>query len=213
MIMGVIPARGGSKGIPKKNIRVVAGRPLIEWTIESAASSTLLSDFVVSTDSEEIGNVAQRMGAKVHWRPAHLASDEAKTIDVIQHIAVDFRDAQSFVVLQPTSPVRDVGLIDECIQRFQATGSDNLATGYYCKYLEFGTHNNVRRQDYTGFFYDDGNVYVLARALVEAGRWCGDKIERHVIARHQNFEIDDDVDLIIVECLLKRYLQSNISNS
>ena len=81
----------------------------------------------------------------------------------------------------------------------------NLATGYWCKYQEFGTHNNSRRQDCSGFFYDDGNVYVLDRSLIKKGLWFGNKIYRKVIRRYQNYEIDDEVDLFVLEALMKKY--------
>ena len=79
----------------------------------------------------------------------------------------------------------------------------NLATGFFCKIKEYGTHNNTRRQDYKGFFYDDGNVYVLDKKLVVDGSWCGINPCKYPIDRHMNYEIDDEVDFIIVESLLK----------
>ncbi len=203
--LAVIPARGGSKGIPKKNILSIRGKPLIAWSIEAACASASIDKAIVSTDSDEIAAVAREFGAEVLRRPAELATDEATTIAVIQHVAACIEDAQVFVVLQPTSPLRAPGLIDECVQIFETGGYDNLATGFCCKYREFGSHDNERRQDYQGFFYDDGNVYVLARKLVEQGRWYGNKIARHVIPRPMNYEIDDAVDLVVLDALLARY--------
>lgn len=202
----IIPARGGSKGIPRKNIRPIAGRPLIAWSIAAAKQAAGIDRVAVSTDDEEIGAVARDWGAEVLWRPAELATDEATTIATLQHIAQEQApDASTFVVLQPTSPLRDPDLIDQCLAVYRQGGHDSLATGFWCKYQEFGSHNNMRRQDYQGFFYDDGNVYVLDRGLVLAGRWFGDNIARHVIARHQNYEIDDDVDLVVLEALMTQY--------
>lgn len=204
--LAVIPARGGSKGLPRKNLRPLAGKPLIAWSIEAAKASAGIDRVAVSTEDAEIGAVAEARGAEVLWRPAALATDEATTVSVIQHIALkQAPEADTFVVLQPTSPLRDPGLVDGCLAAYRAGGHDNLATGFWCKYLAFGTHNNLRRQDYQGFFYDDGNVYILDRGLAVAGRWCGDRIARHVIAKHQNFEIDDEVDFAILECLMARY--------
>ena len=207
MRLGIIPARGGSKGLPGKNIREVVGKPLIAWSIEAGLAANTLDRLIVSTDSETVATVARAAGAEVLPRPAALATDEATTLSVLAHVAEEIPEATTFVVLQPTSPIRDRGLIDECIQLFEAGDFTNLATGFWCKCREFGTHNNMRRQDYKGFFYDDGNVYVLTRALIEQGRWFGDKICRHPVARHQNFEIDDEIDLVIVEALLRRYGQ------
>lgn len=203
--LAVIPARGGSKGLPGKNIRTVAGRPLIAWTIDAAKRSRLLDRVVVSTECAAIAEVATQCGCEVLMRPEALATDDATTIALMSHIASEAPDFDTFVVLQPTSPLRADGLIDACIAEFARGDVDNLATGYYCKMREFGSHNNGRRQDYQGFFYDDGSVYVLTRALVEDGRWFGERIGRHIISKEQCFEIDDEIDEIVLEALLNRY--------
>jgi CMP-N-acetylneuraminic acid synthetase len=210
MRLAIIPARGGSKGLPGKNIRHLYGKPLIAWSIESAQLATGVDRIIVSTDSDEIALVAREWGAEVLKRPADLATDEATTIAVMGHIAAEVPEAESFIVLQPTSPLRDKGLIDECIELYEQGQYSNLATGYWCKFQEFGSHNNMRRQDYKGFFYDDGSIYILSRFLVEQGLWHGENICRHVIARHQNFEIDDELDFVIIEALMKKYASLDI---
>lgn len=207
MRLAVIPARGGSKGLPGKNTRVLNGKPLIAWSIEAALASELVERVIVSTDSNEIAEIAIRFGAEVLKRPAELATDEATTIAVLEHIAKEIPDAAEIIVLQPTSPIRDEGLIDTCIRLFEEGGYTNLATGFWCKYQEFGSHNNMRRQDYKGFFYDDGNVYVLSRELVLSGQWSGTRPCRHPIDKHMNFEIDDAIDFIILEALMKTVKQ------
>lgn len=210
MFIAVIPARGGSKGLPGKNIKEICGKPLIAWSIEAAKQSKRLQGIIVSTDDEKIAGIARRYGAEVLIRPPELATDEAKTIDVIKHVAQQRAEAQNFVVLQPTSPLREPGLIDECIAEYLSGDYDNLATGYYCKFREFGTHNNERRQDYEGFFYDDGNVYILNRTIVMQCRWSGDRIAKRVISKIQNFEIDDEVDFLILETLMSKNKVKNI---
>jgi len=204
MILGVIPARGGSKGVPRKNIKIVAGKPLIAWTIEAAKKSKLLSRFVVSTEDAEIREISKKYGAEVIKRPVELATDEASAISVLQH-ALSVIEADTVVLLQPTSPVRDKGLIDNCIKRFQETGADNLATGFICKAMEYGSCVHTRRQDLQGFFYDDGNVYVIKSELIKKGKMFGDKVERILISRAQNIEIDEEFDFWLNEqILLKR---------
>ena len=205
MRVAVIPARGGSKGLPGKNIKILNGKPLIAWSIESALASSQIDRVIVSTDSEEIKKVALLYGAEVINRPAYLSTDEATTIAVLEHIQQLIPRIESMVVLQPTSPLRDSGLIDECIKLFESGKYSNLATGYWCKYKEFGSHNNMRRQDYQGFFYDDGNVYILSKEIIKKGLWCGDKPLKHVIERHMNYEIDDAVDFIIIDALMKEF--------
>ena len=120
-------------------------------------------------------------------RPLELAGEESKTITELMNIASEIPEAETFVVLQPTSPLREEGLIDSCITMYEQTDCSNLATGYWCHYREFGTHNNLRRQDYKGFFYDNGSVYVLPRYLVQKGQWFGNKIGRIETSRIQNY--------------------------
>jgi N-acylneuraminate cytidylyltransferase len=202
MILGVTPARGGSKGIPRKNIRLLCGKPLIAWTIEAAKASKLLNRFVVSTEDSEIAKVARENGAEVIERPAALATDDATTLSVLQHALAQI-PAEILVLLQATSPIRDTGLVDACIQRFLDRGADSLATGFICKYVEYGK-NDRRRQEIPGFFYDDGNVYVIKADLIRRGDRHGTKIERMVLDREQNVEIDEEFDFWLAEQILKR---------
>lgn len=203
MVLGVTPARGGSKGLPRKNIRPCLEKPLIAWTIEAAKASRLLDRYVVSTEDREIAEAARRYGAEVLSRPAHLATDEATTLSVLQH-AVEQIPADTIVLLQATSPIRDQGLIDRCIRRFLDSGADSLATGFICKYVEYGKGAGVRRQEIPGFFYDDGNVYVIKADLVRKGDRYGTRIERMVLSREENVEIDDEFDFWLAEQVLRR---------
>jgi CMP-N-acetylneuraminic acid synthetase len=204
--LGVIPARGGSKGIPRKNIKMIAGRPLIAWTIEAARQSRRLDSFVVSTEDKEIADIARRFKAGVIERPPELATDEATTLSVLQH-ALENINAKAIVILQPTSPIRDAGLIDNCILNFQEKKADNLATGLICKFKEYGSYTQ-RRQELKGFFYDDGNVYVVKAGLIKKGTLFGDNAVHILTSREQNIEIDDDFDFWLAEqALLKRMAQ------
>lgn len=205
MRLAVIPARGGSKGLPGKNIKILNGKPLIAWSIEAAFESALTDRVLVSTDSEEIARVAEQWGCEVAIRPSELAIDESTTIEVLQHLYNTISGVDSMILLQPTSPLRDAGLVDKCIKIYSEGGYTNLATGFWCKYKEFGSHNNLRRQDYQGFFYDDGNVYVLSKDIVKEAIWCGTNPCKLPIERHMNYEIDDEVDFIILEALMKHY--------
>ena len=201
MILGVTPARGGSKGIPRKNLRQICGKPLIAWTIEAAKASKLLDRYVISTEDDEIAKVTRQYGAEVIERPKALASDEASTLSVLQHVIQQF-PADVIVLLQATSPIRDPGLIDRCISQFLQREADSLATGFMCKYVEYG-RNDLRRQDISGFFYDDGNVYVMKADLVRLGDRHGKYIERVLLDREQNVEIDDEFDFWLAEQILK----------
>ena len=199
-IIGITPARGGSKSITRKNIKEIAGKPLIAWTIEAAKESEMIDRYVVSTEDDEIAQIARGYGVEVFPRPAELATDEASTLSVLQH-TIEQIPCGIVVLLQATSPIRRPGLIDECIKKFMDNEYDSLATGFICKYIEYGK-NNLRRQDIEGFFYDDGNIYVIKAGLIERGERFGEKIGRKVISRWENIEIDDEYDFWIAERIL-----------
>lgn len=199
--LGITPARGGSKGIPKKNIKMIAGKPLIAWTIESAKKSTLLDRYVVSTEDDEVTNIARSCGAEILARPRHLSRDDVLTIDVLKH-AVSAIPCDIVVLMQATSPIRRPGLIDECIQEFIEHGYDSLATGFICKYEEY-SKDVARRQDMEGFFCDDGNVYVIRTDIIKNGDRYGKKIGRKIISRWENVDIDNEFDFWVAEKILK----------
>lgn len=202
MILGLIPARGGSKGVPNKNIRIIYGKPLIVWTIEKALQSYLLDEVIVSTDSEYIAAVARENGVKVMMRPANLATDTASTQDVMRY-TLEKVPADILVLLQPTSPCRSEGLIDECIREFIENDYDSLATGFMCDYKEYGS-NTLPRQKIQGFFYDDGNVYVIKADQILHGDRYGKRIGRKLISRYENAEIDDMYDFWLLEKILEK---------
>lgn len=200
MILGVIPARGGSKGVPRKNARLIAGKPLVVWSIEAAQRARRLDRVVVSTEDAEIAAIAHAAGAEVLPRPPELATDDASTLAVLQH-ALTAIPAEVAVVLHPTSPVRGEGLIDAAIARFEAAGADSLGTVHRDYSYEYG-QDMPRRQEIRPRLIDNGNVYVLAAALVRAGRWLGDRLATHEISREEGVEIDDAFDWWLAERLL-----------
>ncbi len=213
-ILGVTYARGGSKEVPRKNIREICGKPLIAWTIKAALKSKLLDSYIVSTEDAEIARIAREYGAEVLDRPPELATDEASAWVVLQHVLTHI-EAEVVVILQCTSPVRDDDLIDQCIDRFLKSEADSLATGFMCKLYEWKDRSEYRRQDMEGYFHDDGNVYVIKTELVKKNATCsdivtwGDKMERMIISADQNFEIDEEFDFWINEDFLKRRIRSN----
>lgn len=202
MILGITPARGGSKGILKKNIKTIAGKPLIAWTIEAAKESKLLDKYVVSTEDREISDIVKAYGVEVLSRPSELATDSTSTLSVLQH-AVQKMPCDTIVLLQATSPIRASGLIDQCVKEFLAGGYDSLATGFTCKCAEYGK-NELRRQDLAGFFYDDGNVYVINADMIRKGDRYGGKIGKKYISRPENIDIDDEFDFWVAEQFLMK---------
>ena len=201
-ILGLIPARGGSKGVPNKNIKPIYGKPLIVWTIERALISQKLDKVLVSTDSDKIAEVVRNAGADVLMRPNELATDTASTQDVMVHALKNY-PADILVLLQPTSPFREKGRIDECIEEFLENDYDSLATGFICDYKEYGT-NTLPRQQINGFFYDDGNIYVIKAKNILAGDRYGKRIGKKLVGRFENAEIDDEYDFWLLEQILKK---------
>lgn len=215
MILGVTPARGGSKGLPGKNIRPLCGKPLIAWTIEAAQHAQLLDRYVVSTEDPAIAEVARQWHAEVLDRPPALATDEATTLSVLQHVLTQV-PADVVVVLQAPCPIRDPDLIDRCLRRFLDCGADSLATGFMCRYREYGKDAaELRRQDIEGFFYDDGNVYVIRADLIRAGDRYGRRIERMLVDREQSIDIDEEFDFWLAEQVLRKrqHAMESVGNS
>ncbi|MEP6513686.1 MAG: acylneuraminate cytidylyltransferase family protein [Parafilimonas sp.] len=183
-ILGIIPARGGSKGIPGKNIKLLGGKPLLAYTANAAAQAKLLNEIMISSDSKDIIEVAEKYQIKAPFiRPANLADDTTPTVDVIKH-ALNFYHVQKIYfdavcVLQPTYPFREKGFIDACIEKFISAGADTLISVVPVPhqynphwvfeknddgYLISSTNDKKiisRRQDLPEAFIRDGSVYVI----------------------------------------------------
>lgn len=225
-IIGVIPARGGSKGLPGKNIRPLDGRPLIAWTIEQAGSCGFFDRVIVSTDDEQIAAVARSAGAEVPFiRPPELATDEAKTIDVILH-ALDWLKAQSDVpdivaLLQATSPLRTAGDIAAALDTLFAAGARSVIS--VCKSEHHPFWSNVlpengsldgflrpelldrNRQDLPVCYRLNGAIYVAYYdVLREQKGFFGTGSVAYVMPVDRSVDIDTELDFDFTEFLLQR---------
>lgn len=185
-ILAVIPARGGSKGVPKKNIKPLGNKPLLGYTIDSANQSEKLTTTIVSTDSEEIAEIAKANGASIPFiRPKELAEDKTPTIEVLKHAIRFFEDQGKFFdaicILQPTTPFRREGFIDEAIDKFIRTNADTLISVLPVPHqfnphwvfevsdakegkLKIATGEKTiipRRQELPQSYYRDGSVYLI----------------------------------------------------
>ncbi len=208
-VLALIPARGGSKGVPRKNIKPICGKPLINWSIEAAKGCKYIDSVVVSTEDKEIAKIAQNAGAEILWRPENLAADMVPMAPVLQH-AAEHIPADIVVLLQPTSPIRTNNLIDRAIERFIESGADTLATGFISHEYEWPSANSyMPRQGLAGWFYDDGNVYVHKADYLKKGKSFGQKTEKMIIDKVYNFEIDDEIDFFTIESLMENYLKIN----
>ncbi|MGE7672168.1 cytidylyltransferase domain-containing protein [Lysinibacillus sp. NPDC094403] len=176
-VLGIIPARGGSKGIPYKNILEIIDKPLIAYTIESALASKYLDEVIVSTDCKKIAEVSIRYGAKIPFlRPKHLATDKAKTIDAILHTINKLEENFDYIVLlQPTQPLRKTRHIDEAIEIIIDNSYKSLLSvtkvnehPILMRTIEednklvpiINVNSTVRRQDFKDVFIVDGSIYI-----------------------------------------------------
>ena len=225
-VLGLIPARGGSKGLPGKNIMPIAGKPLIVWSVEQARASRYLDDVVVSTDSRKIGEIGVAAGARMPFRrPDALATDMASSIDVVLHaldaLAGEKENFDIVVLLEPTSPLREASDIDgalerlvsvpgaECIVGVAAVESVHPAFLFRTDDKEFlapfsdRAPNAVRRQDLETLYFIEGSVYAsFAASLRERRAFYHERTIGWPVARYKSLEIDELPDLIASEALL-----------
>jgi CMP-N,N'-diacetyllegionaminic acid synthase len=127
-VVGLIPAREGSKGIPRKNLAPLAGKPLLAWTIEAAQESATVTRTVVSTDWEEAAELARQVGAEVLGRPPDLAADETPMLDVVRHALAELGGCDALVLLQPTSPLRRAEHVDAAVRLLLESGADSVVS-------------------------------------------------------------------------------------
>ena len=223
--LGVIPARGGSKGLPGKNLRKLGALSLIGHAVASAREASWLTRFIVSTDSAEIAEEAKRHGAEVPFlRPAELATDQAGMLGVLQH-AVRWLESSAgvrpdlIVTLQPTSPFRTGMEIDATIRKVADTGADSAQTlaeasyhPFFMKTLEGDRtaalfpdgHRYVRRQDAPPVYQPSGAVYVTRYAtLMAQGHILGEDNRGIVMGFEASVNIDTEWDFLLAELLLR----------
>jgi CMP-N,N'-diacetyllegionaminic acid synthase len=228
-ILAVIPARGGSKGVPRKNIRLVCGRPLIEYTIETALSGRdLFHRVIVSTDDSEIAEVARRAGAEVPFmRSAELATDNAKSVDVLRHAGhfVEQQDGITLdwiMLLQPTEPFRTREDLERVIEIGEDTGCDSVISvvqvfavhPMLMKRIENGQlkawcveePEGTRRQDYQPAAYmRNGAIYLTRRdVLLKHGSIRGQDSRAYIMPPERSVGVDNELDLRMVEILMEQ---------
>ncbi len=210
-VLSIIPARGGSKGVPRKNIRDVAGKPLIAWTIEASLASPSVTKTVVSTDDEEIAAVARQYGAEVVMRPDEFATDTAPTEQAITHVLETLEaQGETFdyeLLLQPTCPTRNAEHIEEAIKLIIDGGYDSLVgveriTKYRYDLKEDGQlgkcwTKRARRQERDPVYLENGTIYLTRAHLAKAGDLFGDTTGALVMDHYSSVNVDDYLDLII----------------
>jgi CMP-N-acetylneuraminic acid synthetase len=216
-VLGLVPARGGSKGIPGKNIRPLAGRSLLEYVARAAVESGVVDRLVLSTDDRQIAIAGERAGLQVPFmRPAQLAADETPMLPVVEHAVAALEDAgwspEIIVLLQPTSPLRRPSHVRSAVEALRASGSDSVVTvvelprhlspdyvmriddGRLVPFLAEG-HRITRRQDARPAFVRDGTVYAFwRRTLRETGSIYGHVCRPLVVPATESLTLDSEDD-------------------
>lgn len=229
-ILGIIPARSGSKGVPGKNTRLLGDKPLIAYTIESALLANGLSDVIVSTDCENIAEIAKEFGASVPFiRPAEFARDTSKSIDVVLHALDKMNEMgklyDAVLLLQPTNPFRPVGFIDKCINKFNESEFDSLISVLpvpheynphwvfksdikECLKIATGESDIIpRRQDLPSAYYRDGSVYITKSSVLQnKNSFFGDKLGFVEANIQTHVNIDTLKDWELAEYKLKNHV-------
>ncbi len=226
-ILAIIPARGGSKGVPRKNIKVLGNQPLIAYTIERAVQSKLLTEFVVSTEDAEIAEITKLCGAKVPFmRPLELAQDATPTIDVVKHVISEYEKKNIFfdavLILQATCPFRTENEIDECIEIFMKQNTDSFISvkevpDHFNPHWVFETNEKgtlkiatgeekiiPRRQELPKGYLRDGSIYITKTSVIkEQNSLFGDSIAYRLNTNLKHINIDTMSDWEEAENLIK----------
>jgi CMP-N,N'-diacetyllegionaminic acid synthase len=234
-VLGLVPARGGSKGMPRKNIALLCGKPLLQYTAEAALASSRLSRVVLSTEDDEIAEVGRRCGLDVPFmRPMELAADDTPTLPVVQHVlrlleaSGDRFDA--VCILQPTTPLRLPEDIDGAIGLLEGTGADSVIS-----FVDVGEKHPARmksidpdgrvidppfaeqfegqrRQDLPQLYLREGSIYLTrTRVLMEQNSFKGDDCRAWIVPVERACNIDSPFDFFIAEQLLKRESKAPLS--
>lgn len=225
-VLAIIPARGGSKGLPGKNIKELCGKPLIAWSIEQAKSCSDIDKIVVSTDDEKIAEVAKTYGAEVPFiRPAELASDTASTIEVIFHTIDWLKKHQDYqagyiLLLQPTSPLRSSEDINGAIQMLKDKNAKAVVSVCECDHHPWWSNTlpddcnmkdfispeiiNKRRQDLPVFYRLNGAIYLAETDyLSEQNSFFGPNTFAYKMPKERSVDIDSGLDFKLAQLLLE----------
>lgn len=226
-VLGLIPARGGSKGVPRKNIRLLAGRPLIDHTLAAACASAALTTVVVTTDDDEIAAIAETHNRRALRRPPELAADDTPMLPVIRH-ALDTLTAQgesfdAVALLQPTAPLRTAADIDAGValltSEVDAVVAVTAVPGHHHPDWQFilvdgqlRLYNGrpigqiiTQRQALSTTYTRNGALYVTTtRALAAYGTLYGERVRAYIMPAERSINIDGELDFLLAEALLQR---------
>ncbi len=224
-ILAIIPARGGSKEIPQKNIKKLCGKPLIEYTINAAQRSKKINKIIVSTDNKKIAKISKYLGVEMPFlRPKKISADNSPTIDLIRHTIKELKKNEFvpdiITILQPTSPFRTSQMIDKSINLLKKTDATSVISvtkinkhpflwfeiqGEYLKSVKKDVHKFYQRQLFPNIFYPTGAIYTFwTSTLTKYDSIYGSKIKPMIIKDEmQNLDIDNDFDFFVAKMGMK----------
>lgn len=223
-ILGLITARGGSKGVPRKNLYPLNGKSLLEWTVQTAVLSRRVDRLIISSDDPEIISVARKCGCEAPFvRPAELASDEATSYDVALHALDELHEYYDYLILlQPTSPLRTVADIDGCLELCIDRGGNSAVSVYELPmpptWLYTIDDSNVmtpllsnrpettQRQVQPKAYCSNGAIFVVhVEWFRTSGRFIGNETLGYEMPRERSVDIDTEADIVIAEGFLRRF--------
>lgn len=230
-ILAIIPARGGSKRLPRKNILDLNGKPLITYTIEAALKSKYITKAIVTSDDDEILNIAKKYGSEILIRPKELASDTASSYDTIEHTILNQKENYDYIILlQPTSPLRTSNHIDEAIElllekkadavisvcevdhpvQWNMTIKDDLDMTQFVKNID-----TKRSQDLEKHYRLNGAIYIAKKdkLLEKKSFFLNTNIYSYVMDKRSSIDIDDEFDFIIAKTLFTKKATTHYANS
>lgn len=222
--LAIIPARGKSKRLPKKNVLDLAGKPLIAWSIQAGLESRYIDKVIVTSDDEEILYIAKQYGVNIIKRPSILASDTASTFDTIKH-TIDNSDQFDFIVLlQPTSPLRNATHIDEAIELLMAKNAAAIISVCETNHSPLWSNTLTEDRDMTNFISDaiknkrsqdlkkyyrlNGAIYICRtdRLLKEKTFMLKNNIFAYIMEQNTSIDIDNKIDFLLAQEILKETL-------
>lgn len=218
--LAIIPARGGSKRLPRKNILKLCGKPLISWSIESGLKSKYINKVLVTSEDEEILEISKKAGANILRRPNELATDIISSYDAVEHAIKNCENYEYVVLLQPTSPLRDENHIDEAIQLLEEKNADAIISICEVEHSPLWTNilpaNNsmidfisegiksTRSQDLPNYFRLNGAVYICKTELLLKQKtfFINENIFAYKMKQENSVDIDTKLDFIIAQTIL-----------
>ncbi|HEX6702574.1 MAG TPA: acylneuraminate cytidylyltransferase family protein [Gaiellaceae bacterium] len=216
-VLALIPARGGSRAIPRKNLAPVGGQPLLAWTVRAALESRTVTRTIVSTDDEEIADTARALSADVLARPSELAADETPMADVIAHALESLERPDVLVLLQPTSPLRRAEHVDAAVELLLKTGADSIVSVVEVPHrfrpgslmaldgdrlVRLADDHAATRQEKPVVYARNGPAVLVLRGDWNGADLYGGDCRAYVMDARDSVDVDEPFDLELAELLL-----------